>query len=71
MLVGVDVGHGVAFDPTLEELALLAQTWDPAVLGTPDARSIIPDPAKARDWYRKAARFGSQDAQQRLSQMQN
>ncbi len=50
---------------------LLAQTWDPAVLGTPDARSITPDPAKARDWYRKAARFGSQDAQLRLSQMQN
>lgn len=50
---------------------LLAQTYDPAVLGTPDARSITPDPARARDWYQKAARFGSQDAQQRLSQMQN
>jgi TPR repeat protein len=50
---------------------LLAQTWDPAVLGTPDARSITPDPAKARDWYRKAARFGSQDAQLRLSQMRD
>ena len=50
---------------------LLAQTYDPAVLGTPDARSITVDPAKARDWYRKAARFGSQDAQLRLSQMQN
>jgi len=50
---------------------LLAQTYDPAVLGTPDARSITPDPAKARDWYQKAARFGSQDAQQRLSQIQN
>ncbi len=50
---------------------LLAQTYDPAVLGTPDARSITPDPAKARDWYRKAARFGSQDAQLRLSQLQN
>ena len=50
---------------------LLAQTYDPAVLGTPDARSITPDPAKARDWYRKAARFGSQEAQQRLSQIQN
>jgi hypothetical protein len=50
---------------------LLAQTYDPAVLGTPDARSITPDPAKARDWYRKAAQFGSQDAQQRLSQLQN
>ena len=50
---------------------LLAQTWDPAVLGAPDARSIIPDPAKARHWYRKAAQFGSQDAKLRLSQMQN
>lgn len=50
---------------------LLAQTYDPAVLGTPDARSITPDPAKARDWYQKAARFGSKDAQLRLSQIQN
>ena len=50
---------------------LLAQTYDPAVLGTPDARSVTPDPAKARDWYRKAARFGSQEARQRLSQLQN
>src|SRR6202011_2740482 len=43
---------------------LLAQTYDPAVLGTPDARSITPDPAMARSWYEKAARFGSQGAQQ-------
>jgi TPR repeat protein len=50
---------------------LLAQTYDPAVLGTPDARSITPDPAAARSWYQKAARFGSLDAQQRLAQMQN
>lgn len=50
---------------------LLAQTYDPAVVGTPDARSIAPDPVKARDWYRKAAQFGSKDAQQRLSQMRN
>ena len=50
---------------------LLAQTYDPAVLGTPDARSITPDPATARSWYQKAARFGSQVAQQRLDQMQN
>jgi len=50
---------------------LLAQTYDPAVLGTPDMRSITPDPAMARDWYQKAARFGSQDAKQRLAQMQN
>ena len=50
---------------------LLAQTYDPAVLGTPDMRSITPDPAMARSWYQKAAQFGSVDAQQRLAQMQN
>jgi hypothetical protein len=50
---------------------LLAQTYDPAVLGTPDLRSITPDPAMARDWYQKAARLGSLDARQRLAQMQN
>jgi hypothetical protein len=50
---------------------LLAQTYDPAVLGTQDSRSIVPDPAMARSWYQKAAQFGSQDAQQRLAQMQN
>ncbi len=50
---------------------LLAQTYDPVVLGTPDSRSITPDPAMARSWYEKAASFGSPDAQQRLAQMQN
>jgi TPR repeat protein len=50
---------------------LLAQTYDPAVLGTQDSRSITPDPAMARGWYQKAAQFGSRDAQQRLAQMQN
>ncbi len=50
---------------------LLAQTYDPAVLGTQDSRSITPDPAMARGWYQKAAQFGSQDAKLRLAQMQN
>src|SRR6266480_2314087 len=50
---------------------LLAQTYDPAVLGVRDTRSITPDPVMARDWYRKAAGFGSADAQQRLTQLQN
>ena len=50
---------------------LLAQTYDPAVLGVRDTRSITPDPVMARDWYRKAASFGSADAQQRLTQFQN
>jgi hypothetical protein len=50
---------------------LLAQTYDPAVLGKSDARSITPDPMMARSWYRKAAQLGSLNAQQRLAQMQN
>ncbi len=50
---------------------LLAQTYDPAVLGARDTRSITADPVMARDWYRKAASFGSADAQQRLTQLQN
>jgi TPR repeat protein len=50
---------------------LLAQTYDPAVLGTQDTRSITPDPAAARTWYQKAAQLGSSDARQRLAQTQN
>jgi hypothetical protein len=50
---------------------LLARTYDPAVLGVRDTRTIIPDPVMARDWYRKAASFGSTDAQQRLTQFQD
>ena len=34
---------------------LLAQTYDPAVLGVRDTRSITAEPVMARDWYRKAA----------------
>ncbi len=50
---------------------MLARTYDPAVLGTQDARNIIPDPAIARAWYQKAAQLGSSDAQRRLAQLQN
>jgi hypothetical protein len=50
---------------------LLARTYDPAVLGVRDTRSITPDPVMARDWYRKAASFGSAAAQQRLTQFQD
>ena len=49
---------------------LLAQTYDPAVLGLRDTRSITA-PVMARDWYRQDASFGSADAQQRLTQLQN
>jgi TPR repeat protein len=41
------------------------------VLGALDMRSITPDPAMARNWYQKAAQFGSLEAQQRLARMQN
>jgi hypothetical protein len=50
---------------------LLAQTYDPAVLGVSDARSTTPDAVLARDWYHMAASLGSADAQQRLTQLQN
>lgn len=50
---------------------LLAQTYDPTVLGKQDMRSVTPDPAMARAWYQKAAQLGSLDAQQILAQIQN
>jgi hypothetical protein len=50
---------------------MLARTYDPEVLGTKDARNVMPDPAMARGWYQKAARFGSTDAQRRLAQLPN
>jgi TPR repeat protein len=49
---------------------MLAQTYDPTVLGTQDIRNITPDPATARSWYQRAAQLGSVDAQRRLSQLQ-
>jgi TPR repeat protein len=49
---------------------LLAKTYDPAVLGVRDTRSVTLDPVLARDWYRKAASLGSVAAQQRLAQFQ-
>jgi hypothetical protein len=50
---------------------LLAQTYDPDVLGTSDVRNIVPEPTKARAWYQKAAQLGSADAQRRLAQLPN
>ena len=49
---------------------MLAQTYDPAVMGTQDLRNINTDPALARTWYQRAAQLGSADAQRRLSQLQ-
>jgi hypothetical protein len=50
---------------------MLAQTYDPEVLGTQDIRNVTPDPATARTWYQRAAQLGSAAAQRRLSQLQN
>lgn len=50
---------------------LLAQTYDPAVLGTSDTRSITADVTAARDWYQRAAQLGSAEAKQRLTQFQH
>jgi hypothetical protein len=50
---------------------MLAQTYDPAVLGTSDVRNITPEPDKAKSWYQRAVQLGSADAQRRLAQMQN
>jgi hypothetical protein len=49
---------------------MLAQTYDPTVLGTQDIRNITADPTQARNWYQRAAQLGSADAQRRLSQLQ-
>jgi hypothetical protein len=50
---------------------MLAQTYDPQVLGTRDIRNINADPAEARAWYKRAAQLGSAEAQRRLGQLQN
>jgi hypothetical protein len=50
---------------------MLARTYDPDVLGAQDIRNIVPEPAKARAWYQKAAQLGSADAQRRLAQLAN
>lgn len=61
----------VAEAPDANAALMLAQTYDPQVLGTSDVRNITPEPAKARAWYQKAAQLGSADAQRRLAQLQN
>ena len=53
-----------------EAALMLGTTYDPLVVGNRDMRSIMPDPAMARQWYQKAAALGSADARRRLSQLQ-
>ena len=54
-----------------EAALMLATTYDPLVIGNRDMRSIVPDPAMARQWYQKAAALGSADARRRLSELRN
>jgi len=49
---------------------LLAQTYDPAVLGRPEIGSLAPDPEAARQWYRKATEF-NQAGSDRLAEIKN
>jgi hypothetical protein len=45
----------------------MAQSFDPAVLGSMTIAGLKPDMAKAKERYSKAAQLGSQDATRRLS----
>ncbi len=45
MLVGVDLGHGAAFDPSLDELALLAESAGDTPVARLTARRKAPDAA--------------------------
>jgi uncharacterized caspase-like protein len=45
----------------------LGSTYDPIVLRRMGVVGVVPDPEKAREWYQKAAEFGSAEASQRLT----
>jgi hypothetical protein len=45
----------------------LGATYDPIMLAIIRAQGVAPDPSLARDWYKKASEFGSQEAQERLN----
>jgi TPR repeat protein len=44
----------------------LAETYDPAILEKLGVHGVVPNLAKARDWYEKARQFGATEANQRL-----
>lgn len=45
----------------------LGSTYDPNVLGRMGVVGVQPDPERARQWYERAAEFGSGEANQRLT----
>lgn len=58
-----------ARDPTAA--LMLARTYDPKVLDPQNLPNFKPQPAKARAWYKKAAEFGSAEAQRVLAELPN
>jgi TPR repeat protein len=48
---------------------MLAETYDPNVLGRLWAKGVAPDIAMARLWYEKAKDLGSPEAQRRLDRL--
>jgi hypothetical protein len=47
----------------------LGQTFDPVILAPLPVAGLKPNLEKAKEWYGRAARFGSKDAAQRLSEL--
>jgi hypothetical protein len=47
----------------------LGATYDPVMLTIIRAQGVTADPSMARDWYKKASEFGSQEAQERLDRL--
>ncbi|MGH6777125.1 MAG: hypothetical protein ACRECL_03815 [Bradyrhizobium sp.] len=56
-----------ARDPTAA--LMLARTYDAKVLDRENLPNFKPQPAEARAWYKKAAAFGSAEAQRALAQL--
>ena len=48
---------------------MLGETFDPLVMHEHGAIGIAPNIAEARQWYEKAAKFGSVVATQRLAKL--
>jgi hypothetical protein len=45
----------------------MAKTYDPEVLTGMSIFGLVPDPAKAAEWYARAAEMGNEQAQERLA----
>lgn len=58
-----------ARDPTAA--LMLARTYDPKVLDPENVPNFKPQPAEARVWYKKAAEYGSAEAQRVLAALPN